>query len=249
VALRAAGPLARGSTLYVTLEPCAHYGRTPPCADAIIAAGVADVYVAMRDPSPWVDGQGIGALERAGIRVHRGSHEREARRLNEAYLCWLLRGRPLVTAIYALGLDGHPLPLDADGLGDAARLELARLRAAADRTMLDPAPLLAADPALTGLAASGVTALHVEAGPATLGDLVRRGLLDHVAVFVVPTFSGAPGCGSTADSAGAALKAADLHGVTYERLGGALLVRGRLTDELPADNGPAMAGAKDPRLA
>src|SRR4051794_2984866 len=80
VALRAAGPLARGSTLYVTLEPCAHFGRTPPCADAIVAAGVAEAYVAMHDPSPWVNGHGIAALEQAGIRVHRGSHEQAAQR-------------------------------------------------------------------------------------------------------------------------------------------------------------------------
>src|SRR5262245_17969061 len=99
VALRAAGSLARGSTLYVTLEPCAHYGRTPPCADALVAAGVAEAYVAMRDPSPWVNGHGVAALERAGVRVRRGSHEEEARRLNEAYLSWLIRGRPLVTGL------------------------------------------------------------------------------------------------------------------------------------------------------
>src|SRR5438128_166598 len=123
VALRAAGPLARGSTLYVTLEPCAHFGRTPPCADAIVSAGVSEAHVAMLDPSPWVNGHGIAALERAGIRVHRGSHEIVAQRMNEAYLCWLSRGRPLVTALYALGLDGQPRSLDAAGLDQAARAE------------------------------------------------------------------------------------------------------------------------------
>ena len=247
VALRAAGPLARGSTLYVTLEPCAHFGRTPPCADAIVEAGIAEAYIAMRDPSPWVDGHGIDVLEQAGIRVHLGSHEREARQLNEAYLCWLLRGRPLVTALYALGLDGRPLPLDAASLGDAARAEVARLRAAADQTITDVAPLLAADPALTGLAANGVTALHVEAGPAALADLVRRGLLDHMAVFVAPSLgvqspSGDPSGGPLPSEAAAcgALPAADLHSLTYDRLGGALLIRGRLTPELAAGSTSAV---------
>ena len=180
VALRAAGPLARQSTLYVTLEPCAHYGRTPPCADALVAAGIAEAHVAMLDPSPWVNGNGVAALEQAGIQVRHGSHEREAQRLNEAYLCWLQRGRPLVTARYALGLDGQPRPLDAADLGPAAGAELARLRQAADRTVTAVDGLLAEDPALTGLASGGVTSLHVEAPPDALGALIERGLLDRV---------------------------------------------------------------------
>src|SRR4051794_37933935 len=112
VALRAAGELARGATLYVALGPCAHYGRTPACADAIVAAGVAEAHVAMLDPSPWVNGHGVAALERAGIRVHRGTYEAAARNLNEAYLCWLERGRPLVRGLYAMGLDGGVMDID-----------------------------------------------------------------------------------------------------------------------------------------
>lgn len=243
VALRAAGPLARGSTLYVTLEPCAHYGRTPPCVDAIVEAGIVETHVAMLDPSPWVDGHGIDVLERAGIRVHRGSHEREARHLNEAYLCWLLRGRPLVTALYALGLDGQPQPLEGASLSEPARAELARLRSTADRTLTECGPLLAGDPTLTGLAASGVTALHLEAHPGLLGDLLQRGLLDRVALFVTPTLgcADAPGDGSGAPggtaAGGAHLGAGTLRDVTYERLGDTLLIRGRLPADLPADLG------------
>jgi diaminohydroxyphosphoribosylaminopyrimidine deaminase/5-amino-6-(5-phosphoribosylamino)uracil reductase len=232
VALRAAGPRARGATLYVTLEPCAHYGRTPPCADAIVAAGVAEIQVAMLDPSPWVDGQGIAILERAGIRVKRGSHEPEAQRLNEAYLCWLRRGRPLVTALYALGLDGHPRPVGEAALGDVAAAELRRLRATADRTVTEVDALLAEDRSLEGLAAAGVTSLHVEALPPALTELARHDLLDRVLVFLTPTFGPGPGpAARPADPptlAGPPGCLGAVQSVTYERLGDAVLVTGYL---------------------
>ncbi len=248
VALRAAGPLARHSTLYVTLEPCAHFGRTPPCADALVAAGVAEAHVAMLDPSPWVNGNGIAALEQAGIRVSRGSHEQEAQRLNEAYLCWLRHGRPLVTALYALCLDGHARPPGDAGLGAAASAELARLRATADRTVTAVDDLLAEDPALTGLATSGVTALHVEAPPRDLDALAERGLLDRVMVFVSPTLGAAKTSGpagsapiANPSSDAPAVCSSTLHTVTYERLGDAVLVTGYLPDSapLPQDARPA----------
>lgn len=241
VALRAAGPRARGSTLYVTLEPCAHFGRTPPCADAIVGAGVAEAHVAMLDPSPWVNGQGIAALERGGITVQRGSHEAAARRLNEPYLCWLERGRPLVRGIYALGLDGRPVRADGSHLGEAALAELARLRATADRTVTSVDALLADDPMLTGLAADGATSLHVEAPPTTLAVLASRGLLDRLLVFVTPTFSSDGGSlpgEARPDSASLGACLRSLHAIGFERLGDTVLISGALTDGPRAPDTP-----------
>ena len=106
VALAAAGAAAKGATLYVTLEPCSHYGRTPPCVDAIIAAGVSAVVCATQDPDSKVDGGGIKRLREAGITVDVGSREAEARRLLGGYIKQRRTGRPLVTAKFATSLDG-----------------------------------------------------------------------------------------------------------------------------------------------
>jgi diaminohydroxyphosphoribosylaminopyrimidine deaminase / 5-amino-6-(5-phosphoribosylamino)uracil reductase len=105
-ALAAAGKRARGATLYVTLEPCAHHGRTPPCADAIIAAGVRRVVACHLDPDPRTRGRGFAALERAGIAVERGLLIEAAVRLNLAFLTSVIHGRPAVTLKWAMSLDG-----------------------------------------------------------------------------------------------------------------------------------------------
>jgi diaminohydroxyphosphoribosylaminopyrimidine deaminase/5-amino-6-(5-phosphoribosylamino)uracil reductase len=107
VALRQAGPRARGATLYVTLEPCAHQGRTPPCAPLVRDAGVARVVAALRDPNPLVAGRGLSLLRRSGIEVETGLFAAEAARLNERFLAWARRGRPFVLLKAALTLDGR----------------------------------------------------------------------------------------------------------------------------------------------
>jgi len=106
-ALRAAGTKAKGATAYVTLEPCSHHGRTPPCADALIAAGVARVVIAMRDPNPQVAGEGIARLQHAGIKVECGLMEASARALNPGFIARMTRGMPLVRSKIAMSMDGR----------------------------------------------------------------------------------------------------------------------------------------------
>lgn len=107
MALAAAGPRARGATLYVTLEPCCHHGKTPPCTDAILAAGIARVVVAAGDPFPAVAGRGVAALRDAGLRVETGLLTAEAERLTAAFRTLVTRGRPWVIAKWAMSLDGR----------------------------------------------------------------------------------------------------------------------------------------------
>jgi diaminohydroxyphosphoribosylaminopyrimidine deaminase/5-amino-6-(5-phosphoribosylamino)uracil reductase len=151
-ALAMAGERAAGADLYVTLEPCCHWGRTPPCTDAIVAAGIGTVYAAIADPNPVVDGRGFAALRERGIRVETGLLSARARRLNEAYLTCMEKGRPFVLAKVALSLDGRL----AAGGGDAAwisnqesRRRAHRLRALHDAVMVGVGTLLADDPLLT----------------------------------------------------------------------------------------------------
>ena len=151
-ALEAAGAAASGATLVVTLEPCAHVGRTPPCTDAILAAGIARVVIGMGDPNPLVDGRGIRVLERAGIEVVVGVLEDECRELNPAYLKYLRTGLPWVTLKAMLSLDGRLAAESGEsrGLGGPAELRAAhRLRAESDAVLAGIGTVLADDPLLT----------------------------------------------------------------------------------------------------
>jgi diaminohydroxyphosphoribosylaminopyrimidine deaminase / 5-amino-6-(5-phosphoribosylamino)uracil reductase len=131
-ALRQAGAKARGATAYVTLEPCSHHGRTPPCADALINAGVARVVVAMQDPNPQVAGSGLARLQAAGIAVQCGVLEAEARGLNAGFIKRMERGLPLVRVKLAMSLDGRTAMASGESqwiTGPAARAAVQRLRA------------------------------------------------------------------------------------------------------------------------
>ena len=152
VALQAAGPAARGADLYVTLEPCGHHGRTPPCTDALIAAGVRSVHAAISDPSPWVDGAGLKALEAAGIPTVVGQCRAGAERLNEAYFKWIRTRTPFVTLKYAMTADGKIATRTGSSFwitGLEARDHVARLRSRVDAVLVGIDTVIADDPQLT----------------------------------------------------------------------------------------------------
>ena len=133
-ALRAAGALARGATAYVTLEPCSHHGRTPPCAEGLVNAGVARVVAAMQDPNPEVAGRGLKRLADAGIEVRCGVLESQARALNQGFLKRMEHGLPFVRVKLAMSLDGRTAMASGESqwiTGPAARSAVQRLRAQA----------------------------------------------------------------------------------------------------------------------
>jgi diaminohydroxyphosphoribosylaminopyrimidine deaminase/5-amino-6-(5-phosphoribosylamino)uracil reductase len=151
-ALRVAGSAARGATLYVTLEPCCHTGKTPPCVDAVLQAGVGRVVMAVRDPNPKVAGGGLARLRAAGIDVTLGICEAEARRLNETFLHYIQTQRPFVTLKCAVTLDGKIATRTGASrwiTGRAAREHVHRMRHAADGLLVGAGTALQDDPLLT----------------------------------------------------------------------------------------------------
>jgi len=165
LAIEEAGPHARGATLYLNLEPCSHTGRTGPCADAVIAAGVRRAVVAMRDPNPLVSGGGLAKLRNAGIEVVEGVLEAEARKLNEAFAKYIRHKVPLVTLKTAMTLDGKiaPPPPELEAppedwppaasggwiTSELARAHVQQLRHANDAIMVGVGTILADNPLLT----------------------------------------------------------------------------------------------------
>lgn len=151
-ALARAGAAARGATAYVTLEPCAHHGKTPPCAEALIAAGIARAVVAVQDPDPRVSGRGIAQLKEAGIAVEVGLLEREAAALNAGFFTRIELGRPLVALKLASTLDGRIATATGESrwiTGPEARAQAHRLRAEHDALLVGGATVIADDPDLT----------------------------------------------------------------------------------------------------
>ena len=151
-ALHEAGDAATGATVYVTLEPCSHHGRTPPCAHALVDAGVARVVVAMQDPNPLVAGQGLQALRDAGIEVQAGLLEDEAASLNPGFIMRMRQARPWLRCKLAMSLDGRTAMASGESrwiTGPAARADVHRLRARSSAVMTGIGTVLADDPSLT----------------------------------------------------------------------------------------------------
>lgn len=151
-ALAAAGERARGATAYLTLEPCSHHGKTPPCAPALIAAGIREVVIAMQDPFPAVSGNGMAALEAAGIRVRSGLMQAAAQSLNAGFLSRVRHGRPFVRLKVASSIDGAVAMKSGESqwiTGPEARADVQRLRARSGAILTGIGTVLADDPALT----------------------------------------------------------------------------------------------------
>lgn len=267
LALREAGDHARGATAYVTLEPCAHHGRTPPCADALIAAGVARVVIAAEDPFPEVDGRGMQKLRAAGIEVQAGLMREQARELNVGFFCRIERGRPFLRLKLAMSLDGRTALASGESrwiTSEAARTDVQRWRARSSAILAGSGTVLADDPRLTvrlpgeqrGVAPLRVVLdrdLRVPASFQVLDTSAPTLLLHDAGLASIQNIpSGVGHAGIPLDALGrldlhavlAALAERDINELHVEagaRLGGALLTAG-LVDELLLYVAPVLLG-------
>ena len=261
-ALKAAGDAARGATVYVTLEPCSHHGRTPPCAEALVNAGVARVVAAMSDPNPLVAGGGIDMLTLAGIDAAIGLMETEARALNPGFISRMTRRRPWIRLKTASTLDGKTALANGSSqwiTGEAARADVQRLRARACAILTGSGTVLADDPRMnvrdfdTGRQPLRVvvdSSLHTPADAAILpallachhADPVTRATLEAAGAEVVEL----PGAGGRVDLAALLTLLAqrgvnEVHVEAGAALNGALLAAG-LVDEWVAYLAPMAVG-------
>jgi len=243
LALQAAGQRANGATAYVTLEPCAHTGKTGPCADALIAAGVARVVGAMRDPFPQVDGEGFARLTAAGIGVESGLMEAQARALNRGWLSLLERGRPWVRIKLATSLDGRSALANGDSKwisGEASRLDGHKWRARAGAIITGAGTVLADDPSLTvrlGDATAFVAPLRVVLDPG-LATVTRGRVREGDApTLYVHAPNAKPPRGLTAQ-----LASVDLHNGLFDLPAVLKLLAERGINEVQLEAGATLAG-------
>lgn len=196
-ALNQAGELAKGATIYVTLEPCAHYGRTPPCCEAVIGAGITRAVVAMTDPNPLVAGSGIKRLRQAGIEVTEGILQAEAMRLNEIFLKWVQTKLPFITVKTAMTLDGKIATYAGNSqwiTGAAARQRVHQLRDCYDAILVGIGTALKDDPSLTTRMESGngKNPVRIIVDSMARLPLTARVLSDQAAPTIIAVTANAP---------------------------------------------------------
>ncbi|HEY8327113.1 MAG TPA: bifunctional diaminohydroxyphosphoribosylaminopyrimidine deaminase/5-amino-6-(5-phosphoribosylamino)uracil reductase RibD [Rhodanobacter sp.] len=254
-ALRESGARAHGTTAYVTLEPCAHHGRTPPCADALVAAGVKRVVVAAEDPFPQVDGRGIGKLRDAGVMVDVGLMREAARELNVGFFSRIERGRPWVRVKLAMSLDGRTALANGESkwiTGAAARADVQRWRARSSAILSGSGTVLADDPRLTVRLAPGSLSPGSAGGEGfkpplrvILDRQLRTPAGSHVLDGSVPTL-----LLHGTEASGADERFARVERIALATPGGAMdlhavlaLLAGRGCNEVQVEAGPTLCGA------
>lgn len=194
-ALNMAGELSRGATLYVTLEPCSHFGRTPPCAQAVIDAGISRVVAAMSDPNPKVAGRGFELLRAAGVKVEVGLLEAQARRLNEVFIKWVTRRLPFVTMKFACSLDGKIATSTGESQwisGIESRRFTHHLRDLNDAILIGVGTVLADNPSLTTRLVEGKNPVRVIVDSKARTPLESMVVNDKSARTIIATTSKAP---------------------------------------------------------
>jgi diaminohydroxyphosphoribosylaminopyrimidine deaminase/5-amino-6-(5-phosphoribosylamino)uracil reductase len=206
-ALQKAGDAAKGACAYVTLEPCSHHGRTPPCADALVAAGVRRVVAGMMDPNPQVMGRGLARLREAGIQVECGLLEPECRSLNEPFLKHVTTGLPLVVCKLAMTLDGRIATALGDSrwiTGERSRRHVHRLRDQMDAIMVGVGTVLADDPQLTCRLPKGRDPIRVVVDSSLRTPPNARVLCpDSGAATIIATISASGPCREALEKSGA----------------------------------------------
>lgn len=194
-ALNMAGELAKGATLYVTLEPCSHFGRTPPCAQAVVDAGISRVVAAMKDPNPKVAGRGFEILRSAGIEVEVGLLEAEARKLNEVFIKWVTRKLPFVTMKFACSLDGKIATVSGESQWITcaeSRRFTHHLRDINDAILVGVGTVLADNPSLTTRLVEGKNPIRVIVDSTARTPLDSKVVTDKSARTFIATTSKAP---------------------------------------------------------
>ncbi len=189
-ALRQAGELARGADVYVTLEPCAHYGKTPPCANALVEAGVKRVYAAIKDPNPKVAGGGFRVLKEAGVEVYYGFLEDEARRLNEVFLKWIEYKQPFIALKVAMTLDGKIATASGESkwiTNEKSREYGYKLRDIYDGIMVGINTVISDDPLLTARVEGGKNPVRIILDSKLRIPLNAKVLIDKSARTIIAT--------------------------------------------------------------